>query len=29
VAAMREARNGKLDSFDKVSDVLAGLNAED
>jgi DNA-damage-inducible protein J len=28
-AAMREARNGKLDSFDKVSDVLAGLNAED
>jgi hypothetical protein len=29
VAAMREARKGKLDSFDSVSDLLANLNEED
>jgi len=28
-AAMREARKGGLPSFDKVSDLLADLNAED
>jgi DNA-damage-inducible protein J len=29
VAAMREARKGKLPSFDNVSELLADLNAED
>ncbi len=28
-AAMREARKGGLPSFDKVSDLMADLNAED
>jgi DNA-damage-inducible protein J len=28
-AAMREARKGKLTSFNSVSDLLADLNAED
>ncbi len=28
-AAMREARKGKLASFNRVSDLLADLNAED
>jgi len=29
VAAMREARKGVLASFDRVSDLMADLNAED
>jgi DNA-damage-inducible protein J len=29
VAAMREARRGKLASFNNVSELLADLNAED
>lgn len=28
-AAMREARTGKLHSFDTISDLLTDLNAED
>jgi len=29
VAAMQEARSGKLQSFDSVDDLMASLNAKD
>lgn len=29
IAAMKEARHGKLKSFDNVEDLMADLNAED